>query len=177
MVGRYLSRATLNFIEEKLDYNTRKESVSDGGVDTPRTAIEFAALPNWHADLWQRLKGQSEKNAALPNAGTDDPHPDTAIINQDVSSGLNKLVGLRLTWLSSASLSLMTCIRLPRMQTKQVSFVLCALIRSGGFVAVRVRGGDIDDQPEWGESLFISNFICFVALIFVLLNQAPLALD
>lgn len=41
--------------------------------------------------------------------------------------------------------------------------VLCALIRSGGFVAVRVRGGDIDDQPEWGESLFISNFICFVA--------------
>ena len=89
--------ATLNFIEEKLDYNTLRESVSDGGVDTPRNAGELAALPNWHDDLWK-----GENDASVPNVGTDDRHPDTAIVDEDVIYSLNRLAD---SYLNSSSFS------------------------------------------------------------------------
>lgn len=233
--------ATLNFIEEKLDYNTLRESVSDGGVDTPRTATEFAAVPNWHEDLWDQVEGQSENNAAIPNIGTDDPHPNSAITDEDVISGLNDLA---YSYLNSSDFSLVmwngfdrpgTNMKgsrhyfdhqssvdfgnavtvahfmasrkvpydLPRLQAQRSNatvYLNPIVCDDGAVVNLRkglrfaldmaierkhiinslyraaakanetsvlrfmrtdkirwLRGGDIDDQPEWGESLLMSN--------------------
>ena len=49
------------------------------------------------------MEGQSENNAAIPNIGTDDPHPNTAITDEDVISGLNDLA---YSYLNSSDFSL-----------------------------------------------------------------------